>query len=500
MQKLAPSPGRIAVIALFTLSCFGLLLFLWLSFGGSVPLKPRGYRINVVFPQGNQLADQADVRISGVPVGRVVKVGLGPGGNTTQATIEMQTRYAPVHADTRAIVRAKTLLGEAYVELTPGSRSAPAIPEGGTLGRGQVAPTVALDEIYRAFDPRTRAAFQSWMQSLALGLGGQGPQLNAALANFDPFVQDTGRLLALLQSQRGAVARLVSNTGVVFDALTARENQLRDFVVASGRTFAATAAASQALADTFRALPPFEQASTTALRQLDAFAANTSPLLTQLVPAEQALAPALRGTQALSPGLDRLLTGLGPLTQASKRGLPALDSSLGDLAPLLGQLSPVLRNLNPLLQFGGLYQSELEAFFANVTAATQAHNVSSDVPTAPQIHYLRVTTPLNPESLSVSGQRAGSGRSNAYQLPGAFAHLGQGLPMLQSATCSNPTPGISGPPNATVSQAILDQIVALGIAGTGPNAPVPAPPCKVQAPLAFDGQSLLFPHVNEAPK
>ena len=500
MQKLAPSPGRIAVIALFALSCFGLLLFLWLSFGGSVPLKPRGYRFTVVFPQADQLADQADVRISGVPVGRVIKVGLGPGGNTSEATIEMQARYAPVHADVRAIVRAKTLLGEAYVELTPGSRSAPAVPEGGTLGRGQVAPTVALDEIYRAFDPRTRAAFQSWMQSLAAGLGGEGPQLNAALANFDPFVQDTSRLLALLQSQRGAVARLVSNTGVVFDALSARDNQLRDFVVASGRTFSATAAANQALADTFRALPPFERAATTALRQLDAFAVNTSPLLTQLVPVEQALTPALQGAQALSPGLDRLLTGLAPLTQASKRGLPALDGSLADLAPLLGQLSPVLRNLNPVLQFGDLYLPELEAFFANSTAATQAHNVSADVPTGPQLHYLRVSTPLNPESLSVSGQRTGSGRSNAYQLPGAFAHLAAGLPMLQTATCSNPTPGISGPPNATVSQSILDQIVALGVAGVGPNAPVPAPPCKAQSPLSFGGQSLLFPHVNEAPR
>ena len=500
MQKLAPSAGRIAIIAVFALSCFGLLLFLWLSFGGSVPLKPRGYRITVVFPQADQLADQADVRISGVPVGRVVKVGLGPGGDTTQATIEMQPRYAPVHADVRAIVRAKTLLGEAYVELTPGSRSAPAVPEGGTLGRGQVAPTVALDEIYRAFDPRTRAAFQSWMQSVAAGLGGEGPQLNAALANFDPFVQDTGRLLALLQSQRGAVARLVSNTGVVFDALSARDNQLRDFVVSSGRTFSATAAASAQLADTFRALAPFERASTMALRQLDAFATNTSPLLTQLVPVEQALAPALAGVQALSPGLDRLLSGLGPLTHASERGLPALDGSLADLAPLLGQLSPVLRNLNPLLQFGDLYQPELEAFFANITAATEAHNVSADVPSAPQVHYLRVSTPLNPESLSVSGQRSGSGRSNAYQLPGAFSNLAGGLPMLQSATCSNPTPGISGPPNATVSQSILDQIVALGVAGVGPNAPVPAPPCKVQTPLSFGGQSLLFPHVNEAPR
>ena len=42
MQKSAPSLPRILTMAVFALSCFGLLLFLWLSFGGSIPLKPQG--------------------------------------------------------------------------------------------------------------------------------------------------------------------------------------------------------------------------------------------------------------------------------------------------------------------------------------------------------------------------------------------------------------------------------------------------------------------------
>jgi hypothetical protein len=40
MQKQAPSIPRVLVMVLFALSCFGLLLFLWLSFGGPIPLKP----------------------------------------------------------------------------------------------------------------------------------------------------------------------------------------------------------------------------------------------------------------------------------------------------------------------------------------------------------------------------------------------------------------------------------------------------------------------------
>ena len=65
MQKRAPTLGNMFVIILFVLSCFGLLLFLWESFGGPVPLKPKGYRMTVSFPKSLALAEQSNVRISG---------------------------------------------------------------------------------------------------------------------------------------------------------------------------------------------------------------------------------------------------------------------------------------------------------------------------------------------------------------------------------------------------------------------------------------------------
>ena len=117
MQKQAPTLGRLFVMVAFALSCFGLLLFLWLAFGGSIPLSPRGWRFEAQFSEATQLAKQADVRISGVPVGKVLSKKLA--GNTTEATLEIDRQFAPLPTDTRAILRQKTLLGETYVELTP---------------------------------------------------------------------------------------------------------------------------------------------------------------------------------------------------------------------------------------------------------------------------------------------------------------------------------------------------------------------------------------------
>ena len=79
MNTSSPTPGRIFVIAAFSLSCFGLLLFFWLAFGGPIPLKPQGYRVQVAFTDAATLAEQADVRTAGVSIGKVVSKELAPG-------------------------------------------------------------------------------------------------------------------------------------------------------------------------------------------------------------------------------------------------------------------------------------------------------------------------------------------------------------------------------------------------------------------------------------
>src|ERR1035438_6476551 len=90
MQKRAPTLGNILVIILFVLSCFGLLMFLWESFGGPLPLKPKGYRITVAFPRTLALAEQSDVRISGVNVGHVISLHLGSDGRTQRDSLPDQ--------------------------------------------------------------------------------------------------------------------------------------------------------------------------------------------------------------------------------------------------------------------------------------------------------------------------------------------------------------------------------------------------------------------------
>ena len=187
MVKETPSIGRIIGMLAFTASCIGILMYLWITFGGSIPLRPEGYRVKVQFPEATQLAQEADVRISGVNVGKVKTKVPDRATGLTEATLEIQARYAPIPLDSSAVLRQKTLLGETYVELTPGTRDQKKLADGGRLPSGQVAETVELDEIFRTFDPKTRRAFGTWLDQQGRAVDEGGQALNDALATLTPF-------------------------------------------------------------------------------------------------------------------------------------------------------------------------------------------------------------------------------------------------------------------------------------------------------------------------
>jgi phospholipid/cholesterol/gamma-HCH transport system substrate-binding protein len=503
MQKRAPTLANILVILLFALSCFGLMLFLWESFGGPVPLKPKGYRFTVDLHRTLALAEESDVRINGVNVGHVVSLQSHTNG-FTDVTIEIAHQYAPIGAGDRLMLRQKTLLGETYVELFPTPKVAPRLPDGGRIPIAQVRPAVTLDDILATLDPRTRRDFQLWQQGLAESFNGRGEQINSGFAELQPVVEHANQLVRILASQEGAVQATVHSTGVVFDALTERDHQLRGLIVNGDRATQALAQSSRQFAEAFRELPAFERNSTATLRELDSLAAAGSPLLDQSRAWELQLAPTLKALQAATPDLNSLLTDLGPLTSASEKGLPALERSLTLLTPLLAQFTPVLRNIDPLLQFNTRYIPELQSLFANVTAASEAHDINADLndPSSPQQHYLRVLATVNPEDLTSYTQRIGTNRANPYPQPGAFNLLGNGgLQSFSTAACADSAPSVSGPPNEAVSQAIIEQLISEHVA----NAPesgnsVGAPACTQQSPFTWEGHTSQYPQVTAPSK
>jgi phospholipid/cholesterol/gamma-HCH transport system substrate-binding protein len=490
MVKEAPSLGRIVAMVVFTLSVFGLLMFLWLAFGGPIPLKPEGYRFKVRVPEAPTLAQEADVRIAGVNVGKIKQKELDKGGARTIVTVELKDQYAPIPKDSRAMLREKTLLGETYMDIAPGHKSAGMLKDGAFLKNSNVQRAVQLDEIFSAFDKPTRDAFQEWVRELAKASRGQASQdLNDSLGNLAPFAVDGSKLLQVLDDQNIAVRGLIKNTGRTFAAINQRQGALRQLIVNSGNTFEATASRDVALADTFQIFPTFLDESKATLARLERFSRNTDPLVNDLKKPADDLGPTVRDLGDLAPHLTRLFRDLGPLTKASEKGVPALERVLNGASPLLSAAHVFFPELNPILSYFNFRQATIAGFINNAGPDLSAfwggrargqEQVGLIDARSFDPHY---TQPC-PSGVPASNcGRPEYDRGNAYMAPNALQRA-LALGIYESFDC-NPTGGTrvnpvdtAGPPGGTPKQ----------------------PPCFVEPKSLYDNRKFNHLPKGVAPK
>lgn len=483
-------------MVVFAAVCIGLLLFLWLSFGGSAPLVPQGYRISVEFDQAVQLGTQADVDIAGVTVGKVVSVGLDRHTGLSRAVIQIDPRFAPRPADTRAMLREKTLLGETYVELSFGNPNGPKLRDGAQLPQAQVTPTVQLDQILNTFDPKTRRAFQTWMQQDGIAFTNRGQDFNDALAELFPFATNVSDVLTVLRRDSSATSALLANGGKVLSAISRNPSQLQGLIRNANRLFGTTAGRDTELAAAIRAFPGFLQSTRETIDTLKSFSQEAKPLVDELQPAAIQLSPALQALGKLAPKLQTVLTALGPLTSSARTGIPALESFLAvsskhDSAAaktLFTSLTPFLGQVVPILDYLGAYRRELAAFFANSAAATQGE--APGFSTTNELHYLRFSSPLSPEELTAQTKRPYSNRSNAYEVPGGGTaltgstnKLGTPLDVFGTYLCTTrSTHPLASIPSASGSVSYQSELPLFY--GGDDATKVPTPACHAQARLS----------------
>ena len=462
----APSPRVVALGTAFVLSCVGLIFFVWSTLGGSTPLKPHGYEVHITFTDASQLDSNADVRIAGVNVGKVVSIRQA--GLDSRATIDLQSQYAPLRSDARAILRQKTLLGETFVELAPGSRSAPPIPDGGTLASSQVLQRQSLDRLLGTLDAPTRRHLQQLLTGGAAALAGRGADLNAALGNLDPVAESLQTIAATLDRQHAPLRSLVRDGGTVLSTVADGRSQVDQLIRQGDTVFSATAARNRALTQTVALLPGVVSQLNATMKRLDTTAGIATPTLHALRPVAATALPALRGLNAAAPQAVDLFRRLQRLIPVARRALPATATLVKGLTPFTDALYPAAANIVPVIDLMNVYKRELVASAANVAAATQAKAPVAD---GRNLNYLRFVLPLTEESLIGYDKRQPANRHNAYSAPGTWSAIGrEGLPASDCRNTSNPQ--------------------TAPVMGSG------APPCRVQAPWDFEGAKRYYPHVE----
>jgi virulence factor Mce-like protein len=458
----APKLSLILIAVVFALSCFGFTLFVWKTFGGPTPLQAHGYRFHVLFgTEASTLTTNADVRISGVNVGKVISVKRRR--LSEDALLEMKSKFAPVPKDTRAIIRFKSLLGESFVELSPGTRDAPKLKENGTLARKNVVPVQQVDEVLGSFDKPTREAFKLFFQRTAKALDKRGADLNVALGHLAPSTESAADLLQILDDQSNSLKSFVRDTGTALQAIGRRQTDLQSLIRAGNQVFATTAARDRNLQQTVQSLPRFLDQTRGALADIDDVTKIAAPAFAELRPVIPLIKPALDQTRLLAPTLQDLFVGLRPTIDAGKTGFPALTRILVPAKPLFDVLDIAGSYLVPLADYLKSYRTDVITWLAKLaaTAEWQAPNGQ---------RMARLINPIDEEAVLGYTKRNKSNRHNPYTLPGEIARLANTT--VRAFDCRN-----------------TDNPQQVPVQGTG------APPCIVQPPFTFRGLTGSFPHV-----
>jgi phospholipid/cholesterol/gamma-HCH transport system substrate-binding protein len=363
--------AKILAIALFALLCVATLAVLYKQAGGNIRLSTP-YTIRTVVPTAFQLVPNGDVRRAGVKVGKVTDIKSR--GDNGVVTIELDDETAPVYRDAAVQIRTKTLVGENYLDIDPGTPRAGRIPDGGLLPLERASEAVQLDEILDSLDERTKAEVRRNLDGLGSGLDGRADELNRLFAAMRPTVADGGRVTRVLRAQKEPLAAVIDDTAKVMSAFAQRTEQVRTLARQAKVTAEAVRARDEQFGDAIRQLAPTLEQAKTSVAKLGSFSGRATPVMRDLrfamgdlQPVATQLRPAARASRALFdeiPGLtDRLDPLLTQLRGFSKR-----------LTPAVGPLDGFLRQVNPALTYFAPYEKEFGAFFGNVKAANARYD------------------------------------------------------------------------------------------------------------------------------
>jgi virulence factor Mce-like protein len=288
------------------------------------------YRFQVTATDVSGVVSDDEVRIAGVPVGRVVAVGLQSSQPVITATISAQ--YGPLYRDARLQLRPNTPLQDMYLDVVSrGHRSAGVLPAGTALPVQQTQVAVQIGQVIDIFDASVRPRVRAAIDALGAGLDDHGADFRRALIELAPFLHAARQLTEAIATRQEETRRLIHNFGLMTAELARRDQQVTSLVRTGSITLERLASVERPLSALIEQLPPTLGVLPRSFAAVRFAADRLDPALTALLPAAQALSPALASLQSLSP--------------IAEAALGALDRPLPSLTRLVDAANPLARNL-----------------------------------------------------------------------------------------------------------------------------------------------------------
>ena len=290
------------------------------------------------------------VNVAGVEVGEIASVKLRDG--KAIIGMKLKPKYDRVYKDASVLLRPKTGLKDMVAELTPGTKAAGRLKDGGTIPISQTLPDVNLDEILSTLDADTRDYLLLLLNDGAQGLGSKakGRELAQAIRRLEPTAKYSREINQGLADRRRNIARVVHNFSLLTDELGKRDTQLANFVQNSNAVFGTLARQDASLRQILDRLPGTLRTTQTTLAKTKTLADTLGPTLQDLRPAARALAPSLRKTRPfLRESTPVIRDEIRPFTRASLPTVQELRPAMRDLADATPDLTASFGVINRLL-------------------------------------------------------------------------------------------------------------------------------------------------------
>jgi phospholipid/cholesterol/gamma-HCH transport system substrate-binding protein len=310
------------------------------------------------------------VRISGLPVGKITKIELVNGRPVM--TITMKGKYGPLYRDARLRLRPKTPLQDLYLNVeSRGHKSAGRVDEGDILQADRTQAPVDIGRVLDAFDADTRTRMEQAVDALGRGLPDHGDEFRATLVKLAPFLQSAQRLAAVTAVRRGHTRRLIHNLSLMMEELGRRDRQLRQLARGGGAALGELGASEAALNRLLVELPPTLRQLVPTFRVLRSTADQLDPALDALVPSARAMPAGLTALRNFSVealpslrALRRPLPSLTTLLQALRPTSVGLDQAFAKLRPNAPRLDRITAAIVPC-------EFAVQKFFSNTISLTK---------------------------------------------------------------------------------------------------------------------------------
>ncbi len=363
---------KVGLVLSIVCSALAILTFVVLNqaFEGPNPvsvIQGEGYHMKATFDDTEALPTKQPVLVRGVPVGKVKDVAYNPDGATATVTFSIDDEdLEGVYADASVTIGERTLLGDPYLNLDPGT------PGGDELDSGAQVdsrPSVDFDEALDFLDTEGRRHLTSILGTLgeATASPRSGADFGGTIEELSRTVGELRGLTDALHGQEGQLAELVSDTGVVIDELGSREDALRRIVGSGRATLEALSTNTESLERGGAALPGVLSAGTEALDAAQPLIAEARPLVQEVREAAPDLAPALADVGPLAGDTIETVKNVS--------GLPTLRKLLRVVllaAPAIPGLEDGVRNLVSLLRYAAPRANGIVSFFSNMASVTSS--------------------------------------------------------------------------------------------------------------------------------